>query len=266
MTTLVLSGAGVNLSYEIGAAAEIQKTKDINKIIGTSAGSIIGVAIAVGWNLDQLIPILINRISGERSYDGSFWFGCLRLLFKDYMFETDLRTQMLDIILKDNPDITFDQCDFDITIVATNFITADRILMNRSKTPKLTLREAAMASSSIMGIFKPVYIQYNHQELKLADGGFCDYFATDLGASDYDPNTTVGVLVRTVPPTKTTIGLVNLFQSLFYVLTTGRNNITPRNCKVYICYITNPTGFFAVQTRDILESAVSMGRSFVTNP
>lgn len=158
---LVLSGSGTNMQYELGICAEIQKLIKIEKVIGTSAGSIIGLAIAVGWDLDELINILIKKISGVKILTGNFFNFAYNLLFKGYVTSSDIRHVILDCILEDNQDLTFNDLDFDFTAVATDYTTGKYFVFNKKVSPNLKVRDAVLASSGIPILFKSIKIPGN---------------------------------------------------------------------------------------------------------
>jgi predicted acylesterase/phospholipase RssA len=229
--TLVFSAAGYNIIYEIGICAELQRhhkfyistAKDISKdvsvnknkdrirtVIGTSAGSIICLAVAVGWDLDELIPLLVDKINGKRIYYGSLFRSLLCLPYYSYLFDQDIRYTILDIILsKIGQDATFSDIgsNVDLIIVSTELVTGATILFNKSNTPNVKLKTAALASSSIPVLFKPIYIDKSDvkhfiqgclsnkeipDRLHLVDGGFSAYYPIDFAPKI---ETTIGVCI-----------------------------------------------------------------------
>lgn len=160
--TLVCSGAGYNLIYEFGICSELQKRFNFNTIYGTSAGSIVGLAMAVGWNLDELLNILVIKINGKKVYSGYLLVGVLRFLFKDYLFNNDIRYLVLETILSkvNNQDLTFSELasltSIDLNIIATEISTGATIVFNKDNTPTVSVKSAALASSSLPIAFKPI--------------------------------------------------------------------------------------------------------------
>ncbi|MHB1909671.1 MAG: patatin-like phospholipase family protein [Nitrososphaerales archaeon] len=163
INTWVLSAAGYDIIYEFGIASRIQEklkwsVNPDTMIVGTSAGAIIGLALALGWNLKELIDILLEKLNGSKLYEGSI-LSVLAIPFRGYAFSKDVRYTIIDTILsKVNLDLTFSDLPVALTVVATAMATGTPMLFNRDFSPTVKLKDAVLASSSIPFFFKPMNI------------------------------------------------------------------------------------------------------------
>jgi NTE family protein len=188
--TLILSGAGANITYELGAAAEIQKHADFNKVIGCSAGAIIGLAIALGWNIQDLIDIM-KGFRKTRVYHGNIITAIYRAYKYGYMFKHDIRSKLISTILSkgkyDAATLYFKDLPFDLNIVATKVSTSNTVLFNKELTPNVLVVDAVMASSSISLLSPPVFIDGE----KYIDG----FFKGNYPLQYDEPSHSLGIFV-----------------------------------------------------------------------
>jgi len=313
INTLVLSGAGYDMVYEFGIAAELQRhynfylspdigiskgqSKHVYRhkhdheheiksrtkyIFGTSAGSIVGLAIAVGWDLDELITKLVLTVSNRKIYSGSLVLSILTLPYYSYLFDTDIRYDVLEIILsKIGQNATFADLDhnIDLTMVATELVTGATILFSKANTPNVELKTAALASSSIPIAFKPIYI--NKLDVKefiegglpvskiqdkfhVVDGGFsCVYpiaFVPDINTTigvciiyNYDNNPSDGLL--SMISHSISLGSFNFYQQSSVVPKLDRD-------RTLLFHVSKTTlgDYVGVLTKPHMEQMINLGR------
>jgi len=260
-TTLILSGAGANITYELGAAAYLQKYTKLNRIVGCSAGSIIGLAMAMGWDLDDLASALIRNIGDTKAYDGSLIMACYNLTQCGHMFETDIRHKFLDVVMgDDNQELTFGQLDFDLNIVATNYITGITTLFNKTLTPDVNLVQAVLASTSIPILCPPVVID----DEEYVDGGFNHDYPWQFA----DPTTSLGIYVI-VPPLPKTGAKNTLYEILKKTIFVTKRSLSNFNTipqpwlhKTIICDVDydNNSNIFNIVTVDMFNANFEYGK------
>lgn len=183
-TVLVLSGSGANITYELGAAAELQKHMNITTIYACSAGSIIGLVVALGISLEQYASDIVKIIGATSVNDGSLLSALQRLIRRGYMFKRDIRSRLLSVIFTTssnrNKGVTFGQLDFDLNIVATRYLDCKRVTFNKHNTPNVVVVDAIMASSAIPLFCPSVFIE----GVEYVDGIFTNDYAYNLANSD----------------------------------------------------------------------------------
>jgi len=222
-TSLVLSGSGANIIYELGAAAEIQKHMNIKTIYACSAGSIIGLAIAMGVDLTKFSEDIISRVGETTVYNGGLFRALYRLYKRGYMFDKDIRSQLLDIIFSysnsnsdkstinkktkrhsvmsdkssndESKDITFKQLTVDLNIVATNCANSKRKVFSKQFTPDVRVIDAVMASSAIPIIYPTVFIDGE----EYADGIFNNDYPYTLAPLE----NSIGIYIDVSKPIQT---------------------------------------------------------------
>lgn len=275
--TLVFSGAGFNLPYEVGVCLELFKLVIPKKIIGTSAGAMVGLLFSICLHTDrdieQFVNEMVESLDNQKVYDGSFISVLYRFFYHNYLFETDVRMKILDMCLSEiGVDSTFNDLPVDLTMVSVNYDTGETVLLNKSNTPHLKLKEAALLSSSLPGIFKEIYIDSNlilNQEfigeIRLVDGGFKHNYPISLVEN---PTNSLGVLMTT--PFKTAEkGLLGLaFQIIQLSLLASFNlDMIPDEWidRTIFCEVSNFTENIlqTVYHKEELQKCIDIGRSFV---
>jgi predicted acylesterase/phospholipase RssA len=195
-TTLVLSGSGANITYEIGAASVMQENMIIKDIYACSAGSIIGLAIAMGCDLDKFKQDIIDKIGTTKVYSGNVFSGLYRLCKHGYMFKKDIRMKLIKLILTDDDkmNMAFDQLEINLNILATNLNTGSFKIFNRVNTPNVRVVDAIMASSAIPLIYPTVTIDGE----EYTDGGFKNDYPYRFADSD----SSIGIYIAISKPKK----------------------------------------------------------------
>jgi len=209
--TIVCSGAGYDIIYEMGICAEMQKAYNLKTFIGTSAGSITCLALALGWNINELIIKVIAAVNGKKVYNNNLFSSLIKLPFSGYLFDSDIRTVILDIILSkvtndSNSIVTFSSplfADKTLIILANEYTTGQPVVFSRANTPDADVRLAAMASSSIPIAFKPqqmskqLVLNLNQEAaipdtMQLIDGTITAFYPINYTP---DINKTVGICI-----------------------------------------------------------------------
>ncbi|MCX6150438.1 MAG: BamA/TamA family outer membrane protein [Ignavibacteriales bacterium] len=200
--SLVLSGGGARSVSQIGILrAFVEKEIPINRIVGTSMGSILGGFYAAGYNIDaldsiaSLIPwdeILKIKSSSNRkdlfvdqkiTEDKALFvlrLEGLKPLLPTSVNTGELLSSYLNLLTLNAPIHTrsnFDELKTDFNAVCTDLITGKMVVLNKG-----SLSLAMRASSSISLLVAPVKMD----TLLLADGGLVANIpvkvAKDLGS------------------------------------------------------------------------------------
>ncbi len=180
---LALSGSGTLFYYHIGAVKRVLEQFEINSIIGTSGGSIIGSLLAIGYSIEQ-IESIAKDINLKECVDYSFnplhKFGII-----DGSKIKDRLKKYMNIKFKDTLK--------ELAITVTDYDKKEKQYFNSKNNPDLYIYEAVRASMSIPFVFK--YTEINGR--KYIDGGICDNFPVD-----YFKEKTIGIKIESSPQKK----------------------------------------------------------------
>lgn len=159
-TTLVLSGAGINITYEVGIVAALLKHMTVRRIIGCSAGALIGLAVAVGYDMTQFKDDVIKRVGNIKMSRESMTDILWNMWKYSTIFRKDVRVTVMKLILKKagSSDIFFRDLKIDLQIVATDITNCRRKIFSKASTPDVSVVSAVFASSAIPGLFPVVKI------------------------------------------------------------------------------------------------------------
>jgi NTE family protein len=191
--------AGVLRALEVEAGF-VPNTADL--IVGTSAGSVIGAYLRIGWSTEDFwamasdlsgtggpTEILSPRFSSpidlvRRGVGSAFVLArsvvpwplqvpeMLRRVFPGGMFTmTDGRRRFTEELPEAWPDEDLWLCTVDI-------VSGRRVVLGRPRSPKITLPRAVMASCAIPGIYEPIKVGRR----MLVDGGARSTTNLDLAA------------------------------------------------------------------------------------
>jgi len=189
----VLAACGMGIGRLFGMAEAMtemtKKTGNYPKVVvGTSAGSIIGLALVLKVDIKQLIGKIAIDIDQKYIYDEYFVCAMLKYCCRGYLFETDIRKAIINIIFetsKYDSSITFkeiyDMTGIDFIVNGTEKNTNEHFYFCIHTTPNLAVYEAIMASSSLPHIFKPVSIIFpDSKERIIVDGAVKNFFCIDI--------------------------------------------------------------------------------------
>lgn len=174
---IVLSGCGIRGFTYLGvfkALEQLNLTKNVEKVYGTSAGAIMGSLFVIGYTGDELLvflkksefkklknPKLTNVIDKHGLDDGKNFLGTLIELYKKKGFSKNLTFQQL-----------YQKTGKDLIITGTNLNKVCIEYFSRENTPKMKILNAVRISMSIPGYFTPV----NLKTQTYVDGGLIDNF------------------------------------------------------------------------------------------
>lgn len=164
---LVLSGGGALGAAHLGVYKAIHNIISPEYIIGTSAGAIIGAAIAIGLSPDKITEYLYQKSLFTLAFDFSPRKG--GIIGGD---------KILDLL-----NTIFDGADFSdlapgvkLKICATNFNTGELVILDKGN-----IAEAVRASISVPGLFAPYWIN----DVPLVDGGLIANLPLAYAQEDY---------------------------------------------------------------------------------
>tara|TARA_B110001450_G_scaffold127034_1_gene119538 strand:+ start:6979 stop:7941 length:963 start_codon:yes stop_codon:yes gene_type:complete len=183
ITHLVLSGGGMRGVMFIGAIRYLyfeNLHKNITHIAGTSIGSIIGLAIALKLNIQDMEEIILK---GNQDYKlcNIPYKNCIKLITECGLSDVNLFSNYLkDFIYTKYPDIT-DEITFsylskrfgvNLYVSVTNIYTCKNKIFSLDTTPDVCVFKACSASMTLPILFKPVKIDDDYYY----DGGFTNNF------------------------------------------------------------------------------------------
>lgn len=151
---LALGGGAVLGAAHIGVLRALEEF-DISAsyIAGTSIGAFVSAFYAFGKRWHEIEKIASDLKWLDVSGISLSRFGLLS------------NEKLGDLISEHIGDVTFDQADIPLAMIATNIATGEKVVIKAGNVAK-----AVMASTCIPGIFKPVEID----ERLLVDGGIVD--------------------------------------------------------------------------------------------
>lgn len=170
INNLVLSGGSVSTVAIVGALAclednDIISCKNINKFIGSSAGSIVSLLICIGYDVKD-IYMISEELTDDYNKNSCFSIDMLLNVLDQYgvddglFIENWLKKILLKKINNSNP--TF--LEFakitgkDLNVCASNISKYEFTVFSVDNTPKIHVVDAIRASISLPFIFKPKVI------------------------------------------------------------------------------------------------------------
>lgn len=183
MINLVFQGCGILGIGYVGLLRYMEENNllnDVKKIIGTSAGAIIGAAVAIGINSHQLEKIFYEtNFANFADKDGSIFKDVYRILFKGGIYKGDVIEKWFSNILKEhtgNSDITFkeiyDKYGKELIITGTNVDKMCVVYFNKDNSPDMKIKTALRISGSIPFFYK--FVKYKNDTY--VDGGVLDNY------------------------------------------------------------------------------------------
>lgn len=167
--TLVLSGGSTKAPLHVGFLQAVEEYDyTIDSIFCNSAGSIIGAAIACGYNYDKLYKLIL-KTDFSKLLDHSFF----DFMKKAYLSTGDKAELFYKSIFGD---IKFSDLSIDLNIMGHSLKSKTNKIFNKINTPDVYLYDAVRASTSVPLLFKPKKI---NNEFYI-DGGVTKDFPIDL--------------------------------------------------------------------------------------
>jgi predicted acylesterase/phospholipase RssA len=182
---ITLEGGGIKGFAYIGvlkALVKLNKINDINKIVGTSVGSICALIFALkptDEEIDKYIDLVIKEILNLNNS----WIEEGYLLCTSYgMHNNDCIKNVIDKVLLDKikkSNVTFEELfnytNIELTIVGTCISERKPYYFNYITSPDMIVSTAIQISTSL-----PVFYACTKYDDKVwVDGGVCDNFAID---------------------------------------------------------------------------------------
>lgn len=194
--TLVLSGGGAKGLAHIGVIEVLEKNKiPIKRIIGTSAGALVGGFYAAG-KLKQIKKMFLNL---------SKW-DVLKLFFSFPSHDCIFSCKKIDKLLEEGAKgIEIKKLKIPFTAVAFDLSHERKVLFEKGD-----LFEAIRSSISIPGFFKP----FKLGKSLLIDGGVVDVVPVDIAKNYSKTDKILAVNLETHPILKT--DKINLLKMLDY--------------------------------------------------
>lgn len=189
---LILSGGGVRGIYYLSLLKYFEQTNyDLNNfvnLVGTSIGSFVSMAIAIGYSSEELKPHLINILDYNKIKSLDIFNFITNLgLDNGSKLEHCIKKMIRNKIGR--KDITFLQLykTYNKNLIITSVCLESKTVtyFNKENTPNVKIWKAIRMSMSVPFIFKP----YVYNNLHYIDGGIKHNFAIDL----YNSSDTLGV-------------------------------------------------------------------------
>ncbi|MCW3785757.1 patatin-like phospholipase family protein [Plebeiibacterium sediminum] len=151
---LALGGGAVLGAAHVGVLRAMEEFDiKVKYITGTSIGAFVAAFVAFGKTWDE-----IEQIASELK-----WMDITRVTLSKYGLLSN--EKLGNLIIKHIGDKNIEDADIPLAMIATNIETGEKVILDKG-----SVAEAAMASTCIPGIFKPVEINGN----MLVDGGIVE--------------------------------------------------------------------------------------------
>jgi len=236
---IVLCGGGSKCIALCGCLHFLEKHKLINniqRVVGTSAGALIGLLLTLGYTSDE-IDYEIEHLSGKKIFGNlqSLSFTALpQLIYRlisSYGIDNGdaLRDYLKDIFIRKgiSPNTTFAKLykickkngrNIKFTAVATSLTHKNLKIFNVNKTPNVNVIDAVMASTCIPFIFKPIKINGE----SFLDGGLKNNFPVSLIPNKGEKGHTIALRLETYDDDdeykKNSIGFITFISDILDVL------------------------------------------------
>ncbi len=198
---LVFEGAGMRGLAYTGVITELEQQgvlENINKVGGTSAGSIVSLALSLGYTPEEITEIIYSTDFSKFNDAGFIFFSGIRRLKRNYgYYKGDKFVKWLEDIIDEktcNPDITFQELHDagfkDLYVVATSLNRQQNIVFSYETYPNMKIKHAIRASMSVPLYFQAVFVDkegnvYTRNEATpemdlMVDGGITGNFPIDI--------------------------------------------------------------------------------------
>lgn len=172
--TLVLGTGFLKCAAAIGAVEVLRRENiPIRAVVGSSTGSVFAAAVALGYSAEQMRTLFTGLIEAQKPQQmrpRRFLKMALPRLFGfDHRFGL-LRDERYMSILKEHFGMkAFDNVQIPLTLVATNLVNGEKVILNRG-----AIWQAVRASSGMAGLFPAFSLNGQY----LVDGAVCDPLPT----------------------------------------------------------------------------------------
>ncbi|TXK48914.1 patatin-like phospholipase family protein [Pontibacter qinzhouensis] len=166
---LVFEGAGIRGVAYTGFISEFEKAgllEQVEKVGGTSAGAIVSLTLALGYNADEITGIIYDT-KFQQFNDGQYiFFGGISRVKKRYgWYKGDKFLQWLEKIIAaktGNADITFqelhDRGFKELYVTGTSLNRQKMLVFSRETYPDMKIKDAVRISMSVPLYFEAVVI------------------------------------------------------------------------------------------------------------
>lgn len=167
---LALGGGGARGLAHIGVLKVFeQEGIPIDRLAGNSVGALIGALYAAGTSTSELETMA--RDIGWSALTDFSTTSFIRLLLAQSLLSTE---RMEEYLRRHMGDLRFNELRIPFVCAATDLQTGERVVFREGP-----VAQAARASATIPGLFKPVVFRHRY----LVDGGLVGNMATDLARS-----------------------------------------------------------------------------------
>jgi NTE family protein len=177
---LVLSGAGSKAIAHAGVISALEKHNiPIDLIVGSSAGSLVGLFYADSKDINKVKNLFLNT-NRSTFLDHSAAYALVSTLLFNSAAKLDKFEKFLHSNIKAE---NFEDLQIPLVVTGTNIISGHRVIFNSGP-----VVPAVLSSSSIPGIFEPVRISDN----TLIDGAVASPVPV-MQAKKFNPKTIIAV-------------------------------------------------------------------------
>jgi len=210
---LVFEAAGIRGIAYCGAIQEMESKNlmnNVERVAGTSSGSITALAISLGYKGKEIENIIL-KTNFKKFNDGNFFFigGIDRTRRNFGWYKGKKIEHWIEKIIEQktgNPDITFaelQQKGFkDLYIAGTSLNKQKAVIFSHETYPKMKIKDAVRISISIPLYFEAIFIDsigtvIKHPKQKLGldvmvDGGFLENFPIHVFDNPKPDSSTIG--------------------------------------------------------------------------
>lgn len=143
--------------------------KDVETIVGSSAGALWGMLYAFGYSptkiLEALLSVNLKEVLKPSAVSFVRHYGIYQL--------DSIREALLELV--DGRDLTFEEIDCDLAVAAYCLNLTKTIYFSKNNTPGVKVIDAVMASMCVPALVPPVKIN----GMYYVDGGFADVWPAD---------------------------------------------------------------------------------------
>lgn len=242
---VVLGGGGAKGFVHVGVLeALIEMEYNINCIVGTSIGAMIGAMFAYERSISfghlSRNDAQVNSIKAVKD----FWMNIdlseytssniIALFRKGFYKKTDqldklINDQFLSTDHNDTNSIRFADLDFPLTLTAVDLQTGKQLILNRHECPATLVGNAVRASISLPGAFKEVELEICGRRYKCWDGGIAGNCRIDIAQKLHSDNLIVAsTLTYRGEPVFESFPLLKLKYILDQVISCAMKNIDDR--------------------------------------
>jgi NTE family protein len=239
---LAIEGGGVLGIAEVGAVIGLAKKNllsGLQRVAGTSAGSIIGDLVAVDCTQDEMYNIM-STVNYENFEDGGDVLGLLtehQGIHRGHYLQNwieGINKNKLNKPLATFTDL-FKATGVDLKIVASNTTTGNIVVFSVGTTPNVIVSEAVRASMSVPYVFDRFqFTQGVNTTDWYVDGGVAMNYPLPL-FDDQPVENTIGIMLRDIHSKGGSIntnGLINSAKAMIQLAINGQALVTLKDARL----------------------------------